>query len=343
MVSWQMRLLISRRISLLVSLSHIQHMIYWSLLDMFKKSLFVLLVLNLAVLASCSTVEKQQRTVHETNIQADSSIKTQRDSSLTVLRVATLNLAHGRKDSFNQFFVGKDSHKENLNDIADVLSQYEPHVVALQEADAESRWSGGFNHVIHLADGAEFPWRAHETNAENWLFSFGTAVLSAVPLTETIKHTFVASPPTLPKGFVLAQIEWPDGDANNKRKIDIISVHLDFSRQTVRDSQIKEMLEILSARSNSTIIMGDFNSEWLAELSVIKELATNSRYLTYKPGSPDYNTYKNKRLDWILISKDLEFVNYQVLPDILSDHAMIVSDIRFKDDTEALTKNTEKK
>jgi len=305
---------------------------------MFKKSILTMVLLNLVVLVSCSSVEKQQRTVYENNVPADRAINIQQDNSDTVLRVATLNLAHGRKDSFNQMFVAEDRHKENLNDIANVLNQYKPHVVALQEADAESRWSGSFDHVAYLASGAEYPWRAHESNAENWLFSFGTAVLSEVPLVETIKHTFEASPPTLDKGFVLAQIEWPAGDGNNKRKIDILSVHLDFSRQAVRDSQIKEMIEVLSARSNPTIIMGDFNSEWLGELSVIKELATDSRFLTYQPGSPDYNTYKNKRLDWILISKDLEFVNYQVLPDILSDHAMIVSDIRFKDGSEELAK-----
>ena len=297
---------------------------------MLKKSFLTLLVLNLVVLASCTTVEKQQRTVYETDIQADSAINIQQDNSDTVFRVATLNLAHGRKDSFNQMFVGEDSHKENLNDIANVLNQYKPHVVALQEADAESRWSGSFDHVSYLASSAKYPWRAHESNAENWLFSFGTAVLSGVPLTETIKHTFETSPPTLDKGFVLAQIEWPSGDGNKKRKIDILSVHLDFSRQSVRDSQINEMLEVLSARMNPTIIMGDFNSEWLAETSVIKKLVTNLRFLTYEPGSADYNTYKDKRLDWILITKDMEFVTYQVLPDILSDHAMVVADIRFK-------------
>ena len=32
----------------------------------------------------------------------------------------------------------------------------------------------------------------------------------------------------------------------------------------------------------------------------------------------------------ILITRDMEFVSYKVLPDTLSDHAMVVSDIRFK-------------
>jgi len=298
---------------------------------MFKKSLLFFLLLNAAVLVACTTVEKQQRTIYSSDIKPDDSVRSEPVYPVSALRVATLNMAHGRKDSFNQLFVGENSHKENLDDIAEVLGQYRPHVVALQEADAESGWSGSFDHVAYLAAAAAYPWQAHVSNAESWLFSFGTALLSGVPINETIKHTFEPSPPTLDKGFVLAQIEWPSAENNEPRKIDIISVHLDFSRQAVRDMQINEMVDILSARMNPTIIMGDFNSEWLADVSVIKELADKSRFVTYMPESDDYDTYKDKRLDWILISNDMEFIGYQVLPDALSDHAMIVADIRFKD------------
>lgn len=298
---------------------------------MFKKSLSILLGLNIAALVACTTVAKQQRTIYSSNIEPDKAIHIQKIHPASALRVATFNMAHGRKDSFNQLFVRESSHKENLDDIADVLSQYKPHVVALQEADAESRWSGNFDHVAYLASAAGYPWRAHVSNAENWLFSFGTALLSCVPLNETIKHTFESSPPTLDKGFVLAQIEWPFGDEKKSRKIDIISVHLDFSRQTVRKKQINEMIEILSARMNPTIIMGDFNSEWLAEVSVIKELSTKTRFIVYKPEADDNNSYKDKRFDWILITKDMEFISYKVLPYTLSDHSMIMADVRFKD------------
>jgi len=298
----------------------------------------IFIILNLLVLVACSTVEKQHRTVYSNNIEPDNAINIQQAYPESVLRVATLNLAHGRKDNFNQLFVGKNSHKQYLNDIVDVLKQHKPDVVALQEADAASRWSGNFDHVAYLASGAEYPWRTHVNNAENWLFSFGTALLSGVPMIETVKHTFDSSPPTLDKGFVLAQIEWPYADKDKSRKIDIVSVHLDFSRQTVRDKQIDEIMELLSARNNPTIIMGDFNSEWLAEASVIRELATDAHYLTHEPDADNYNTYEDKRFDWILITKDLEFVNYQVLPDILSDHAMVVADIRYKVNSDEFVK-----
>ena len=290
-----------------------------------------LLTLNLFVLVACATVEKQPRTIYSDKLSADTTIAVQHGYPDSVLRVATLNLAHGRKDSINQLFVWESTFKENLDDVADVLALYKPHVVALQEADDVSLWSGSFDHIAYLASAAEYPWRTHVSNAEGWLYSYGTALLSARPIAETIKHTFQPSPPTLDKGFVLGQIEWSD-DKNKSLKIDIISVHLDFSRQSVRDEQIGEMLEILSTRTNPTIILGDFNSEWLAETSVIKELAEKSRFITYKPEAANCNSYKDKRLDWILISKDMEFVSYQVLPDTLSDHAMIIADVRFIDD-----------
>ena len=78
----------------------------------------VLLTLNLFILVACTTVEKQQRTIYSTNIEADKTIAIQQAYPDSVLRVATLNLAHGRKDSFNQLFVLEDTFKKNLDDIA---------------------------------------------------------------------------------------------------------------------------------------------------------------------------------------------------------------------------------
>jgi len=296
---------------------------------MLKKNLSILFMLNLVVLAACTTAVKQPRTFHNSNIKPDTATYIQQDCPAPMLRVATLNIAHGRKDSINQLFVRESTFKKNLDDVAEVLNHYRPQVVALQEADAASRWSGSFDHVAYLAAAAGYPWRVHVSNAKSWLYSYGVALLSSLPLVETIEHTFEPSPPTLDKGFVLAEIEWPCGD-DKTRKVDIISVHLDFSRESVREKQIHEMFEVLSARNKPTIIMGDFNSQWPAEVSEIEDLVIQSRFVTYEPLGDNHSSYKNKRLDWILITRDMAFENYQVLPDTLSDHAMVLADIRFK-------------
>ena len=77
------------------------------------------------------------------------------------------------------------------------------------------------------------------------------------------------------------------------------------------------------------VVLGDFNSDWLAGDSVVKELAKQSSLKTYQPESTELGTYtkNDRRLDWILVSKEFEFRRYQVLPDILSDHYAVVAEI----------------
>ena len=155
--------------------------------------------MDVLICLACTTIEKQQRTVYNDKIEADKTINIRQDHPNPVLRVATLNIAHGRKDSMNQLLVWGDTFKENLDDIAKVLNQHKPQLVALQDADAESRWSGSFDHVAYIALNSEYPWRTHVSNAESWSYSYGTALLSELPLVKTIQHTFQPSPPTLEK------------------------------------------------------------------------------------------------------------------------------------------------
>jgi hypothetical protein len=54
------------------------------------------------------------------------------------IKVMTLNLAHGRKDSINQWLVSSEQIRDNLDAIADYLKQADLDLVALQEADGPS-------------------------------------------------------------------------------------------------------------------------------------------------------------------------------------------------------------
>ena len=55
-----------------------------------------------------------------------------------VIRVATLNIAHGRKDGRNQMLLGEDTIRSNLGEVAGLMDRSEADVIALQEGDAES-------------------------------------------------------------------------------------------------------------------------------------------------------------------------------------------------------------
>lgn len=94
------------------------------------------------------------------------------------------------------------------------------------------------------------------------MFTYGTAVLSHLPISKTIEHTFKPASPTLNKRFLLRRIAWkPDLNIDKEKYIDIVSVHLDFSRGSVRQQQIAEMTNALATRRYPIMILGDFNSD----------------------------------------------------------------------------------
>jgi len=267
------------------------------------------------------------------------SCDTQPESSIITtpsLSVLTLNLAHGRKDAFNQMFQRTKTTRKNLEEIAGFLSNSGADVIALQEADSSSRWSGKFNHVEFVSAKSPYPCRIHASHATKYMYDFGTALLSRVPFTDRLLHTFTPSPPTTNKGFVMGQVLWnPGGQLSEPIAVSIISVHLDFSRKSVRESQTTEMRDMLPDIGNPVIILGDFNTDWSQDDSALKAIVGSGNLKVYEPEANGLGTYKSgkHRLDWILISNDLEFVSYDVPQVILSDHMPVQATVRLAADS----------
>jgi len=247
------------------------------------------------------------------------------------LRLLTWNVAHGRGTAFNQIFVREKTFHSNLDAISKVLRNSQADIVALQELDSASLWSGGFDHSDKIAQDAGYNWKAHAEHASSWLFNFGTAVLSRLPIISTFSHRFAPSPPTLRKGFVVSQVSWPHTDhPSNTSLIDIVSVHLDFLQDEIRANQIAELAENMAKSKNPMIILGDFNSEWDTPESSVQAIAERLNLIVYKPDAALLETHHSRRIDWILLSPEMEFVNYAVLPDVVSDHLAVLAEIRFK-------------
>ena len=252
------------------------------------------------------------------------------------LSLVSINMAHGRKDSMNQWLVSADKTRSNLDDIAAFLQRGEVDVVALQEADSPSAWSGSFDHVAYLAEKAGFPYYVYAEHAQITMGNYGTAILSRWPIEEAIGVTFAASPPTANKGFTLAKIRWQNSEApDNVVLLDLVSVHLDFSRKSVRTEQVDEMAQVITPRNNPLVIMGDFNSEWLARKYTVDSFAQSSAMHVYDADNENFNTYKDKRLDWILLSRDIEFSSYRTESEVLSDHGALSATIKMAMEGEA--------
>ena len=244
-----------------------------------------------------------------------------------VLTLLSLNLAHGRQQSVSQLLLSREQIKANLEDIAVYLRTVNADVVALQEADGPSFWSGDFNHVQFLQEQAGYRAFRRSTHVDNWLGDYGTAILSQVQPIESFGVTFLPSPPTPRKGFTLASFLWQPEPSTELIELDLISVHLDFSRESIRKQQIDEIRTVLQSRRKPTIIMGDFNSEWLAKEYVVKRLSEFGWH-SFEPDARQHVTFQNDRLDWVLLSKEFEFVQYYADDVSLSDHRPVVTRIK---------------
>ncbi len=247
-----------------------------------------------------------------------------------IINVLTLNVAHGRKDAFHQIFVRKKKLQKNLDEIASIIRREDVHLVALQEADGPSLWSGNFNHVEHLSFRSNIPnFIQGEHVAGNGL-RYGTAILSKFLLHKTLSVTFKPTPPTPTKGFVLTTFSLP---WNENIQIDVVSAHLDFARRSVQLSQVKEIITTLQNRYNPLIIMGDLNCEWAVKNSPVRMLASKLKLQTYEPESSTISTFPllQKRTDWILTSPEFTILEHNILSDTVSDHRAVSCKIRLSE------------
>lgn len=242
------------------------------------------------------------------------------------LKVMTLNIAHSRSDGFHQMLQSSDTATRNLDAIMAVLRVQDPDVVALQEADGPSFWSGGFDHVEYLAKFDALSNHVRGEHVRGLNLSYGTALISEYSMRDPLSVVFSPGLSPLTKGFLVSTIAWPGMPTI---EIDVVSVHLDPLSSAVRSKQALELVRALQQRNRPVILMGDFNTDWQAEQSALRLIATELGLKAYQPENQELQTFTplGKRLDWILVSEQFEFVSYAVLPDVVSDHQGVVAQL----------------
>jgi len=238
------------------------------------------------------------------------------------IRLMSLNIAHGRRLGPNQLLQPRGRIQSNLDDIAALIAREDPRVVALQEADGPSLWSGRFDHVAHLSDASSFGWhfRGNHAPPRSGL-DYGTALLCREPLDNARSRPFHQNWRDA-KGFVEATLQTDNGE------IDIVSVHLDFLRHEIRRRQMLALYDRFENPRRPVVILGDFNCGWT---SGIAEFVDRLKLHAWVPdaGEPTFPTrMPSVRIDWVLASKRLSFKGYRTLhADKVSDHCGVVVDL----------------
>ncbi len=248
------------------------------------------------------------------------------DSDREILKVMTLNLAHGKGRGIIQELVSNKRTRKNLDEIAGILVRERPHVAAFQEADIKSRRSGNFNHVHYIAERAGYREAVHSEHIKSLRLNHGTALISMLKIRDPLSVIFNPAKSSSDKGFTVCTIEF----GADRTKVDVVSVHLDVVSNSARQKQVMRVVDLLSKRGNPLVVMGDFNCQLQNSKKVFDILKDGLSLSAYELYSEQLQTFPllNRRLDWILISTELEFHSYTVLDERISDHLAVVAELK---------------
>ena len=250
------------------------------------------------------------------------------------LRFFSLNVAHARRNVPVKPYLGRRKAQRNLAEIAETLRVLAPDVVALQEVDGPSTWSGNFDHVAAIARQSGFAEHYRGDHNEFGIGRFrmaaGTALMARQPLLDPASHRFSASWRDT-KGFVVAALEVPNWGGLS---VDVVSVHLDFLTPSVRRKQILSMVDELAHRQRPMVLLGDLNCCWQHEPRSMDLVVRQLGLKAHEPDSlvPTYPAHRpERRIDWILASPELDFYGYHTVQAPLSDHLVLVADLTMKE------------
>ncbi len=248
----------------------------------------------------------------------------------TSIKVVSLNAAHSRNMGIHQLLQSADKARANLDAIAAMLERENPDVVALQEVDGPSVWSGGFDHVGYLAQEAGYAATVRGTHMKTPGLDYGTAVMARYPLDDAQSIGFGHALSMPRKGFVITRLQWP-GRLNTD--VDVVSVHLDPLRSSVRARQAKALIDVIEQRHRPVIVMGDFNGDWYDENSAVRLLGETLGLKTHGVRCEVCHTHRRLKnfVDWILVSPELSIDGFEILDDDISDHYAVAATLSLND------------
>ncbi len=248
------------------------------------------------------------------------------------LRLITFNIAHGRGLTPIQGLTSRRKLRLNLRRIAHLLGGLGADVVAMQEVDECSVWSGSFDHLDYLRAHAGFPHAAFGINNRRHglvNLSYGNAILSRFPIAET--ETIVFGKRRVgEKGFLFAEI-----DVGGK-VVPVVNLHLHFSSRKKRLLQLELLITWLRTKQRERgaswavmpIVCGDFNTPGTkddATAALLSHLCDYGDYVLHPLLGPTFPSPLPRRaLDFVFIPPGCKAVRSEVVRSFLSDHRPVM-------------------
>ena len=228
------------------------------------------------------------------------------------VRVMTYNLHNG----FNT------KGKLNIEEIAQVIENNNPDIVALQEVSRGWVVNGRLDMLEWLSRRLQMPYVFGPTADPLW----GNAILSRYPILAYSKEELPPDNLPLQRGFIVALI-----DIGENESLKVIATHFHHIEgdTDIRQTQVKTLIDFTNKIGNNRIVLsGDLNAQptdpeirMLRQGRLIDAATTMNPALTYTFASD--NPYQ--RIDYVLTSYDLRATDVQVPLSTASDHLPVVA------------------
>lgn len=210
--------------------------------------------------------------------------------------------------------------KLDIDEIAKVIENNKPDVVALQEVSRGWLVNGRLDMLAYLSYRLHMPYVFGPTADPFW----GNAILSRYPILAYSRESLPPPELSTQRGFIVALI-----DLGNNQQIKVITTQLDDIQADtdIRQLQAQSIIDFWGGL-NSTIILGDFYASIQSqEPAVVKlfqsGLQNASLTWEYRNSFPSNNP--QSEVDYIWTSPDLRAGDGGVLPSTASDHLPVVA------------------
>ena len=209
-----------------------------------------------------------------------------------------------------------------MEDIAQVIEESDPDIVALHEVSRGWVISGRLDMLSWLSERLDMPYVFGPTADPFW----GNAILSRYPIVE---YTHYDLPPRdLPvlRGFTAAVVDLGNGD-----RLQVIATHFHHVEGDtgIRLLQSREIINFWGGDGH-TVLVGDLNAEPHApEMEILRQAGLVDVVAGIEP-PPVYtwpSVNPSQRIDYIWVSQDLKVTDIRVPVSNASDHLPVVAEI----------------
>lgn len=252
-------------------------------------------------------------------------------------RLLTYNIAHARGLGLHQGLRTASQLRGQLLKIAHLISRLDVDIVALQEIDENSRWSGSFDHLAYLRDHTGLPHMAYgitNRRAGRFHLNYGNALLSRWPIVHAETVAF-GRRVIGEKGFLYAEVE-----RAKDRRLPILNVHMHHRSRAHRLKQVLRLMHFLDEQHHRRtahwlvppIICGDFNNpaHWPdATATLLGYLEERNNYALLPKGVRTFpSPWPQSALDYVYLPQECRDPSAEVVRTYLSDHRPVLVEFR---------------